>query len=157
LLGRAAEEREVQDLIDRVEQGKPAAFWIASTSEYARADRRRVRTTGQRAASLLVDLMERPPASPTEVEVVAASLAVAGQEAAAVRALVHSPKSLLSSLEADEGAPAWWKEELFRFLLRAPNAGETEEIPRILQGLPKAERRKWFLMALASLPEYREY
>ena len=106
----------------------------------------------QRAASLIVDLTDRVPTS-TEIDVVLAALRDQGSGADVVRTLAYSPRSHLSG--GGDAAP--WEEEVFRFLLRSPVEGESARILEVLGGIPEAERRRWLLLTLASLPEYQTY
>jgi hypothetical protein len=120
---------------------------------------RRERSPDQRARSFLVDCLDRAPPSPADVAVVAEALKVQGAALDVARTLVYSMECRLPPSEA-RGArdgSQWWEEEFFRFLLRLPTASEREEISLTLERAPREERRRWLVIALASLPEYGSY
>src|SRR6185503_19101735 len=103
---------------------------LTASSEYRSADRRRPRTAGQSARSLIVDLLDRPPESEDEVREVEKALAAdSGSAAARVLAFSEQATTALPELPPDgSGDPdparrAWIEEECRRFLGRTPADG----------------------------------
>lgn len=156
LLGRGPTEAEERELAKVASPELPAAFWLSLGEEYARAGRVRAKTARQLAGSLVVDLEDRVP-SAEEVAAVAAAIEARGGGSALdmrlLRALAFSPSSRLG----EEGPGGVWEEEFFRFALREPALAERERLGRAYGALERGERRRWLLLALASLPEYRRY
>lgn len=156
LLGRGPTEVEERELAKVASPELPAAFWLSLGEEYARAGRVRAKTTRQLAASLVVDLEDRVP-SGEEVAAVAAAIEARGRgsplDLRLLRAIAFSPSSRLG----EEGPGGVWEEEFFRFALREPTLAERERLGRSYGALERGERRKWLLLALTSLPEYRTY
>jgi hypothetical protein len=155
LLGRAPTAEETEEMTRLTTPDRPAAFWITSLAEYRRADRRRPRGALERAASFIVDFLDRPPASEAELDLVVKALDSPGAALEVARVLAHSGESRIPGGEED--CALWWEEEHFRFFLRPPTDGERAEIPRRLDGLAKGERRRWFLCVLAIKKEYESY
>ena len=124
-----------------------------------RAEKRRERSPNQRAKSFLVDCLDRPPASPAEVALVTEALKAQGAALDVARTLVFSIECRLRPIEAGSAQDTgkWWEEEFFRFFLRPPTALERQEISPILERMPREKRRRWLVVALASLPEYEGY
>ncbi|MBI4606589.1 MAG: FHA domain-containing protein [Planctomycetes bacterium] len=156
LLGRKPSSEDVEEVEGLATRERPAAFWITALEEYRSPGHRRPRLGLLLARSLIVDLLDRPPASAAEVDLVVAALEAATAVDAVARVLALSPESRLPRDES-AGPPPWWEEEAHRFLLRAPTAKEREDVPRILARLKKGARRRWLTLALAGLPEYKTY
>jgi len=153
LLGRAATSSEANEVASLASPERPFAFWISSLDEYRRPDRRRPRAPHVSAKSFIVDLVDRPPRSPEEVEAVAAAIAEPGSLVEAARTLAHSVPP--PGHDAKPGVA--WEDELVRFLLRAPTDAERKQLPALLDGLPEGSRRTWLRIALATLDEYGTY
>lgn len=154
LLGREPTGEEVVEIERLATPEWPAAFWVAGLEEYGSADHRRQRSAEQRASAWIVDLTDRTPTSSAEVRVVQTALSSEGEQETVARTLVFSPRSRVPSAEESVD---WWQGELFRFLLRSPTPREAQEIPALLETWPREQRRSWFLLTLASLPEYETY
>src|SRR5262245_38073984 len=100
---------------------------LTASNEYRSADRRRPRSSAQRARSLIVDLLDRPPESEDEVREVEKALAE-DPGAAAARVLAFSEQATAALPElpldgtggADSARRAWIAEECRRFLGRTP-------------------------------------
>ena len=149
-LGREPTSAEEKDLAGRATGELPAALWVTAHEEYLA--RVRERAPGQRAASFVVDLLDRPIASPAELDIVQAALAEPDQEAHVARVLAHSPDNRLDST----GDPSW-ELDFFRFFLREPLPEERSALASALEKTGEPQRRKAFLAALAAHPAYRRY
>jgi hypothetical protein len=155
LLGRQGTLEEASELLALVTADRPAAFWLTSLAEYRDPARRRPRSPALRTRSLIVDLLDRPPASAREMDAVAAALASPGGLAEAARTLACSPQGQLAP--AVDGDSRWWEAEVFRFRLRSPAAAERTALEQALAGIDASQRRRWLLLALASLDDYGSY
>jgi hypothetical protein len=151
-IGRPPSAAELAEITSASSSRHAASLWISSLPEYSSFERRRTRSVRQRARSLIVDLLDRPPAGDAEVELVETALREPRSLEHVSRTLLLSPESKL----ADE-AGGRWETEFFRFLLREPGPAERAEIGRLLEGLPAAEARRRLALALVDFPEYRSY
>jgi len=152
-IGRKPELEESQEIARLATTERPALYWIAAMDEYRRLDRRRPRPPFARARSFIVDLLDRPPSSPDEVEAVRKALAAPGSILETARTLVHSSRGAQSSSAGAGDLEA----EVCRFLLRPLDAGERSKLEAALAGQDAASRRPWLLLALATHEDYEKY
>jgi hypothetical protein len=151
-IGRPPSAGEIRDLEGATSRDRPAACRVSSLPEYSSPERRRPRSVRQRARSLIVDLLDRPPAGSEEIDLVEAALREPRALEDVSRTLIHSSESRLA-----DAPGACWESEFFRFLLRPPGAEERAGIERLIEGLPPGEARRRLALALVSFPEYRSY
>jgi predicted component of type VI protein secretion system len=135
---------------------------LTASGEYRSADRRRLRTRTQRARSLIVDLLDRPPESEEEVrEVENAIEEHRGPAAARVLAFSKDATAALPDLPGEESgsgesaARSWIDEEFRRFFERAP--GEAEVRALLAELKPGREGPRRIRLALSDSPGYRSY
>jgi len=149
-MGREPSSAEEKDLAGRATAELPAALWVTAHEEYLA--RVRERAPGQRAASFVVDLLDRPLASPAELDILRSALAEPGQETHVARVLAHSPDNRLAA-----AGDRSWELDFFRFFLREPLPEERSSISAALDSTAEPLRRKALLAALAAHPAYRRY
>ena len=129
------------------------AYLLSAAPEYRAAAFRRERTLKQRAGSLLVDLLDRPPSSKAEVEDLEGAIGDFPGGSSVARVLAFSSGASGSATVPERGEFA--RSEIERFLLRQPREPELAAIDRELAASPDGFR--WVRLALASTPEYRTY
>ncbi len=148
-----------------------AGLLLTASKEYRSADFRRPRSLGQKAGSLIVDLLDRPPSSAEESQdlekalerfpcgKVARVLALSSEGCRALPASTASadPRGIGTGPQGEDGVSLreWVLAEIQRFLLRSPSEAEIEKVMEEVRKSEDGPRR--LRIALASLAEYRRY
>ncbi len=152
-LGRKPEPREIEKSLE-IARGDPLhlAFYVATSSEYVGAQRRRPRSAEQLARSLYADILDRIP-TPEEAKTVLEALRdpAGGVRKVAELLVERAP----TGPQPEERPEDWCRAAYLRFLLRSPSAAECERCAAALRSRPDAW--KGVLAELASDPAYAEY
>ncbi len=136
---------------------------LTASDEYRRADHRRPRSLDQRARGLLVDFLDRPPASEEEVRELAEALREASPLDRVLRILAFSPEATralpplgFSAARSGSGPAAreWLSTEFFRFTGRPASEAELRALEKEVRDGEGARRAR---LVLAEHGAYRGY